>query len=95
MFLKRMRRPACGRDCKSSLRRHPRTTGRTTENSRRVSGSTVFDQQHEHEVVNGGRLESPAPVETGCARIFGMDEYQTESGQVGYLDGSSSHSRTA
>ncbi len=25
-------------------------------------------------------------VEAGCLRIVGMDEYQTESGQVGYLE---------
>ena len=25
-------------------------------------------------------------VEAGCLRVFGMDEHQTESGQVGYLE---------
>lgn len=65
------------------------TAGRatTTGSSEQASRSDVFDQEHESEVVNGGRLESPAPIETGCSRVFGMDEYQTDSGQVGHFEG--------
>ena len=53
----------------------------------RISRSDVLDQEHERQVVYGRRLESPAPVETDCSWIFGMDQYQTESGQVGHLEG--------
>ena len=50
------------------------------------SRSDVFDQEHERQVVYGGRFEPPVAVEAGCSRVLGMDEYQTESGQVGYLE---------
>ena len=49
------------------------------------SGADVLDEQHEGEVINGGGLETVVTVEVGGLCILCMDEYEPESGDVGYF----------